>query len=400
MGYIIKILFWFVYFYTGFLLIYQLGLIFLSWLIPPRKKSANNDYKKYLILIPAYKENETLIYTADALNKLKYPSNYFRVVLLNDECDQSVIETLKEKIEIINLSLENHSKQESLKWAIPFANNFDFVIILDADNLIHPDFLINMNKQMTSEAKVVQGIRLPKNLNSINEKLDAVTDYIYNEIDRLIPSRLNLTCTLSGSGFAIKSDLFAELIQNIKTVGGFDKILQSELLLRNISIDFCPDAIIYDEKISSSSSYVRQRKRWIYFHFYNAIKYGFKLLFKGIKNLNWNQIHLGLISIRLPMSLFYLVSTIVIVVAFFIEKLFALILFLEILIFSLIISSILKKNRILSLELIISVPTILLNHLKSIIKISDAKKDSLKTEHIQKTQIEKLISEKDLENLK
>jgi hypothetical protein len=50
--------------------------------------------------------------------------------------------------------------------------------------------------------------------------------------------------------------------------------------------------------------------------------------------------------------------------------------------------------------LILSIPTILLNHLKSIIKISDAKKDSLKTEHIQKTQIEKLISEKNLDELK
>ncbi len=392
MGAFILLLFWIIFVYLSFILIYELVLFLLSKFLPERRVFNENPLYKYLLLIPAYKENGILLYTIDAIRHLNYPVEYFDVILLNDQCDKKVIDKLKNEVKVIDLDLQKHSKIKSLKEAIPFVNDFDFVVVLDADNLVHPEFLMKINQSIQSNTKVIQGLRLPKTLQSIDEKLDSLTDFIYNQLDRIIPAKIGLTGTLSGSGFAIKSKLFVELISKIDTFGGFDKILQSELMLRNIPVQICPDAIVYDEKISETKSYINQRRRWFYFHFYNSFKYSFRLILKGIFSFNFNQFHLGLVSLRLPISLIYLITFLMIVFSFLINKFLALILFGLISAFSVMLIKFLNQNKVLSLRLIVALPFLLLNQIISIFKISEARKNSLKTNHQTKVTIEEILS--------
>lgn len=372
------------------LLVYQIFLFFIA--IKKKEKKANNlKLHSFLILIPAFREGKILINTIDALKKLNYPPKLVKIVLLNDDCDEKVIDILKESVEVLYIDIKFHTKIESLKAAIDISKNFDFVVILDADNLVHPEFLQELNKSITGDIKIVQGLRLPKDLNSNLEKIDALTDFVYNEIDRIIPSRINLTGTLSGSGFAIKSDLFREIIPLINTTGGFDKILQSILLLRDIPVKICEEALVFDEKVTSKKQYIRQRIRWLYFHFYNALKYGLRLIGKGIITLNFNQIHLGLVSLRPPINILYFISSILIFLGVWICKLCAIYLFSLLLIFSFIIFTILHKNRMLSLKLILLLPVVYIYQFKSLLKIKEARKSSLNTEHFKEIIIEDIL---------
>ncbi|MCR4417125.1 MAG: glycosyltransferase family 2 protein [Ignavibacteria bacterium] len=387
---IIKIVFWILFIPVFVFLFYEIILFALAFFFD--KKSAQSERKrKFLILIPAYREGDILIYSIEALEKINYPKHLFDVVLINDECDDRVIPKLRNKIKVLDVLLSSHSKAESLKEAIELANGYNFVVILDADNIVHPDFLVELNNSITESTKVIQGLRLPKNLNSTFEKIDAITDYVYNQLDRLIPSKLDLSGTLSGSGFAIETNLFRDLIPLIKTKGGFDKVLQSQLLLRKIPVEICSEAIIYDEKTGSSKSYLKQRTRWLYYHFYNSIKYGLKLLFKGILNFNFNQIHIGLISLRPPLNFIYLISLILIIVGYWTCLICTVVLLILLMIITLILLKNLKENKILSAKLILSLPLILINQIFSLTRFREAKTDSLKTEHHQSKSIEEIL---------
>lgn len=210
-----QIIFWIFFIYISFVLAYELVLFIVAKIKSDLKKQNEVTLHSFLIVIPAYKEGEILFNTIDAVNQLKYPSELFDIILLNDECNQEVIEKIKGKIKVIDLELQTHSKIQSLKNVFHLVENYDFIIILDADNLIHPEFLMNINRAITSETKVIQGLRMPKSLETQNEKLDAVTDFIYNQLDRIVPSKIGLTGTLSGSGFAIKSDIFKNSYQEL-----------------------------------------------------------------------------------------------------------------------------------------------------------------------------------------
>jgi len=387
---ILKITYWILYVSILVILSYEIVLFILSFFAKPVSNSLSRK-RKFLILIPAFRESEVLFSTINSIKKLNFPADLFDAVLINDECDEKVISKLKEEIKILDVNLSSHSKIESLKKAIDLTKGYDFIVILDADNLVHPDFLFEINNSISDKTKVIQGLRLPKNLNSTFEKIDAMTDFVYNQIDRIIPSRLGLTGTISGSGFAIRTDLFQELIPIINTKGGFDKILQSELLLRNIPVEVCSNAIVFDEKTMTAKSYSKQRTRWLYYHFYNSFKYGLKLFFTGIINRNLNQIHLGLISIRPPINLIYFISFILIITGFWICSFCSITIFLALVLFSIIILQILIKHKIFSFNLILSLPLIFINQLKSLFNLRTAKNDSLKTEHIVSKSVDEIL---------
>jgi cellulose synthase/poly-beta-1,6-N-acetylglucosamine synthase-like glycosyltransferase len=387
---LLKIIFWLFFLPIVLILSYEILLFFSSFFVEDKSIEVNKR-KKFLILIPAFREGEILFSTIEALKKLNYPENLFEVILINDECKDDVISQLKNEVKVLNVELSSHSKIESLKKALSLAKNFDFVVILDADNLVHPDFLLKLNNSITSQTKVIQGLRLPKNLHSIFEKIDAITDYVYNQIDRIIPSKLGFSGTISGSGFAISIDLFRDIIPHINIKGGFDKVLQSELLLRNIPIEICRNAIVFDEKTTSSDIYKRQRTRWLYYHFFNSFKYGLKLLFAGIYRLNFNQFHLGLISLRPPINFIYFLSMILIIAGLWICSLCSFILTSILIIFTLMILHILNANNLLSLRLILYLPLIFLNQIYSILKFRDAKLNSLPTKHIHLKSIDEIL---------
>ncbi len=385
-----------IYFIIILILINEIILFFTSKIKNKRKsKEINHSLHKFLIAIPAYRENEILLASIDSLKKVNYPENFYSAVLIADNCEESVLENLKQKINIQNVNFTEHSKIESLRTVTSLARDYDFVVILDADNLLHPDFLSKLNENITPDTKVIQGIRIPKKIKTHFEILDSLTDFIYNELDRIIPSRLNITGTLSGSGFAIRADLFEEMINGIRTKGGYDKILQSQLVLKKIPVEIAEEAIIFDEKVARRDLYIKQRRRWFYYHFYNTFKFGFKLILAGIINLNLNQFHLGLITLRPPLSFLYLLIILLYIIGFFIDPIFSHILFFLIFTFTIIIIHILLKNKILTFRLMYLAPALIYNQFLSLMKLKQAKKDSLKTNHYDDSTIDEILSRED-----
>ena len=62
---------------------------------------------------------------------------------------------------------------------------------------------------------------------------------------------------------AFDFQLFKKFMRKINALGGFDKQLEINLLKDRIRIHYLKDAIVWDEKVSSTKTFTTQRMRWI-----------------------------------------------------------------------------------------------------------------------------------------
>jgi len=103
-----------------------------------------NKQKKFIIFIPAYKEDEIIINVVTDALKQNYPKNLFRICVIADKFKNETINKLKDyDIDVMVVDFENSTKSKALNFALKnyTDNQFDIGIILDADNLMEPDFL-------------------------------------------------------------------------------------------------------------------------------------------------------------------------------------------------------------------------------------------------------------------
>jgi cellulose synthase/poly-beta-1,6-N-acetylglucosamine synthase-like glycosyltransferase len=154
--------------------------------------------------------------------------------------------------------------------------------------------------------QAVQGLRAPKNLEGTIACLDAARDLYYHFYDGKVLFEIGSSATLAGSGMAFETAIYRDfLLTNNISGAGFDKVLQSWLLMHGYRIAFSEQAVIYDEKTSKSDQLVQQRSRWIntWFKYFSL---GFSIMGLGIKTFNKNKAIFGLVLLRPPLFIFLL----------------------------------------------------------------------------------------------
>lgn len=230
-----------------------------------REYPLNIEPSSMVVFIPAYKEDQVIINVAKEAIRQKYPSSLFDIVIIADSMQEHTIKELKKlPIKVIEVSFENSTKSKALNEAMRrLEKNYDYAIILDADNLMEPEFLKKMNNAFNSGYQAVQGHRKAKNLNTNYAILDAASEEINNNIYRRGHKALGLSSGLVGSGMGFDYKLFKSIMEPIQAIGGFDKELEFELAGKQIEIEYLQEAIVYDEKIQQGADFSNQRRRWL-----------------------------------------------------------------------------------------------------------------------------------------
>lgn len=246
--------------------------------------------RKIAIIIPGFKEDKVILEVAeDALNQA-YPKHLFDVIVIADSFMPETIEKLKKlPIELIEVSFENSTKAKSINVALKILPEiYDIVIILDADNLMENNFLTKVNNAFSKGYVCVQGHRVAKNMNTSMAILDALSEEVNNRLFRKGHRVLGLSAALIGSGMAFDYKYYKEIMKTIDAVGGFDKELELILIRHGKVIEYLEDALIFDEKVSTTEIFSNQRKRWLSAH-YIYFKAVLKTVFhEVIKNGNFN----------------------------------------------------------------------------------------------------------------
>lgn len=259
----------------GSAILYQFILAIAS-LFRNKRPFALNSKTKFLIAIPAYKEDEIILDSLKENLKVHYPKDYFDICVIAQHLQENTIKAIETtEANVIQLNIANSTKVKALKFMIAEMDlsNYEAIIILDADNIMSKKFLQLASHDFKSGKKVIQGIRKAKCDMGPFQAMDSLSEIANQNMLCKGANQLGFSARLSGSAMILEKEIFCSLIDSQSAIGGFDKEMEMELALRNVFIHFNKEAIVYDEKINDAGAYSKQRARWIQAQFNYFFKY-------------------------------------------------------------------------------------------------------------------------------
>lgn len=246
---------------VGYLLLYAIASKFYR----PRKFSEARRQRRFLVLFPAYKEDRVIVPTVRSFLDQEYPQEKFDILVISDQMQSATNEALQAlPIHLQIAAYDNSSKAKALSLAMNVTANedYDAVVIMDADNVTIPNFLSEINRAFDSGLQAVQAHRTGKNMNTDIAILDAISEEINNGFFRSGHNALGFSAGLAGSGMAFDADWFRRNVNHLQT-SGEDKELEALLLKQRIHTEYLEQLPVYDEKTQKKEAIKNQRKRWI-----------------------------------------------------------------------------------------------------------------------------------------
>ncbi len=225
--------------------------------------SLKNDLTKFLILYPAYNEDRVILNAVEQFLLQDYPKDHYHLVVISDHMQPETNELLrKHPITVLTPTFEKSSKAKAMQYAInEVKGDFDNVVILDADNVVRPEFLSQLNV-LCSVYDAIQCHRCAKNADNDVAVLDGASEEINNTIFRKAHNRLGMSSALIGSGMCFNYELFKKNVFKLSTAGE-DREMEALLLHQEVFIKYAPDIHVFDEKVSNQDNFQRQRMRWM-----------------------------------------------------------------------------------------------------------------------------------------
>ena len=222
------------------------------------------EHFSYLILYPAYNEDRVIVNSVQKFLAQYYPYNCFHVAVISDHMQPETNEKLAAlPITLLQPIFEKSSKAKAMQYAMDqIKEDYDFIIILDADNVVEPHFLEQLNTECAKGYKAIQCHRCAKNNDNDIAVLDGVSEEINNTIFRKAHNRIGLSSALIGSGMCFDFQWFKENVYKLTTAGE-DRELEALLLMQKIYIHYEPDIHVFDEKVSNKDNFQKQRLRWM-----------------------------------------------------------------------------------------------------------------------------------------
>ena len=252
--------------------VFAMAALFHSKPIIPKAKKLN----RFVILIPAYKQDNVIEQTVLAALSQAYPQRMFDVTVISDHQDELTNMRLAQyPITLLIPNFEESSKAKSLQYAIlnlPEFKIYDAVIILDGDNIIDQDFLEQVNDAYEIAAtKAIQTHRISKNRDTAAARMDAIFEEINNTIFRRGHISFGLSAALAGSGTVFDFNWYKTNVMLTKT-SGEDKELEALLMRQDIFVDYFDHIYVYGEKKRTTSKLNEQRGRWATQQFVNLFR--------------------------------------------------------------------------------------------------------------------------------
>ncbi|WP_205499819.1 glycosyltransferase [Rufibacter psychrotolerans] len=222
-------------------------------------------YRRFCVLIPAYKANEVVLETSLAALRHTYRGGFDVVVIADGLEPETVTQLAASGVDVIEVFFEKSTKGKALAAALDALpeHKYDIAAILDVDNLMGPDFLEEVNKAFEAGYLVVQAHRTAKNIDTSFAFLDACNEEINNHIYRKGHYAIGMSSALIGSGMAFSFSYLKELLAGIGETVGEDKELDFRIVKDREKICYLDQVLVYDEKIENARVFTQQRTRWI-----------------------------------------------------------------------------------------------------------------------------------------
>ncbi|MGN0861359.1 MAG: glycosyltransferase family 2 protein [Candidatus Spyradosoma sp.] len=226
---------------------------------------------RFAALISARNEERVISHLLESINRQTYDRSLITVFVIADNCTDRTAEVSREHGAVVYERFD--SERVGKGYALDFLyekivrdygdSHFDAYMIFDADNVLSPQYVEEMNATFSDGYEVVTSYRNSKNYGD-NWISAGYALWFLRESEYLNHSRmlLNTSCAVSGTGFMFSSKV-------IREAGGWKFFLLTEdieFTVYNVvngrKIGYSKNAELYDEQPVTFAQSWRQRLRW------------------------------------------------------------------------------------------------------------------------------------------
>ena len=149
---------------VGYVVFYSVTSLFSRTQEVPKAKHLN----RFIILIPAYKSDKTIVQTVASILSQDYPQRMFDVVVISDhQKEMTNMRLAQYTITLLTPNFEKSSKTKSLQYAVlnlPAFKIYDVAVVLNSSSIVEPEFLDKLNNAYeTAGTKAIVTHLMPRN---------------------------------------------------------------------------------------------------------------------------------------------------------------------------------------------------------------------------------------------
>lgn len=254
----------------------------------PHKPAQKN---RFAVLIAARNEAAVIGYLIKSIHAQTYDPDRITVFVIADNCTDDTARVAQENGAIVYKRTNRHrvGKGYALNELLNHIRRdypdrlFDGYFVFDADNVLDPNYIAEMNRTFSDGYQIVTSYRNSKNYGdnwiSAGYGLWFLRESKYLNQARML---LHTSCAVGGTGF-----LFHRAV--MERTGGWNFFLLTEDIEFTINrvvsgekIGYCGSAVLYDEQPTSFRQSWNQRMRWAKGFLQVFRKYGATLLKRSV----------------------------------------------------------------------------------------------------------------------
>lgn len=315
LNFVISVMFTLCYFYQ---FVYVLVGLFKKKRNEPLSNLENH---RFAVVVSARNEGGVIGNLIKSIREQNYPAELIDIFVVADNCtdDTAIVAHNYGAFVYERFNTAKVGKGYALDWLFKKIDkdygdrNYDAYIIFDADNIIAPDFIAEMNKTFSAGYRIITSYRNSKNYGE-NWITAGYSLWFLREAKFLNNARMNLgtSCAISGTGFLVSTEVIRENGGWVHHLLTEDIEFTTDSIVKGEKIGYCENAVLYDEQPTTFYQSYIQRLRWSKGFYQVFGKYG-KSLFKGILKGSFSCY--DMLMTLMPAMLFTLVSTVINIIA-------------------------------------------------------------------------------------
>lgn len=270
----------FIYFFTQiitliffFMYLHQFVYLIIGTFKRVKIKDKQFNFHTIGIVISARNESKVIGNLIESIHASDYPQAMIKIFVVADNCTDNTAQICRDLgcIVIERFNTELVGKGYALNYLFTKLHTEDeykdmipeAYIVLDADNVIKPNFITEMNKVYDNGYDMITSYRNSKNFGK-NWITSGYGYWFLHEAVHLNNSRMliNSSCAISGTGFLISTALVKEFNNWEFFTLTEDIQCSTEYALTGRKVGYCGTAELYDEQPETFRQSWRQRERW------------------------------------------------------------------------------------------------------------------------------------------
>lgn len=205
--------------------IYNIVIAFCALIRFKEKPLKVNKKHKFMMIIPAHNEEKVIGNLIKSLKELDYPKELYDIFVIEDNCTDDTGKIARElgcKVYTRN-DPNKKTKGYALNWflgkVLQDKLEYDAFAVIDADNVVDPNFLNSMNRKLCQGETVIQGYKDIKNpTDSWISSGYALFYWTQHRFYHLARYKVGLSPLMNGTGFVVKFDVIKDTGWNTKTL--------------------------------------------------------------------------------------------------------------------------------------------------------------------------------------